>query len=387
MTTAHHPLGASSASRWMVCPGSVRLSEGIPDQQSAYAQEGSAAHHLAEVCLQNKLDTQQISDAFEVRFGAEWPEEVREHVQGFLDYVRALTPEGKVWPTFFEATVDLSPWIPGCFGTVDFAVLDTDQKLLHVVDLKYGQGRRVSANENPQLMMYALGILAELEHLFEIEDVKMHIFQPRVGPPDVYQCSVESLYEWADKKLVPAARATAAEDAPLVPGESQCFFCRARNQCPARAAANRALARLDFNGRPDMPELMTLEEIAELLPRLDELKRWATDLQDFALKQAEAGERIPGYKLVEGRSNRVWAFEEADTRKHLHALGLTVAQITTSKLVGIPAIEKLLGGPKKAQPHIEHLIMKPPGKPTLVPETDPREALSSANSACNDFAE
>lgn len=387
MTTAHHPLGASSASRWMVCPGSVRLSEGIPDQQSAYAQEGTAAHHLAEVCLQNGLDALQIPDGFEVRFGAEWPEEMREHVQGFLDYVRALTPACVADPLFYEAKVDLGPWIPGCFGTVDFAVLDTDQNLLHVVDLKYGQGRRVSAVRNPQLMMYSLGILAELEHLFEIEDVKMHIFQPRVGPPDVYQGSVADLYEWADKELVPAARATEAEDAPLVPGESQCFFCRARNQCPARAAANQALARLDFDEQLAAPELMTLEEIAELLPHLDELKRWATDLQDFALKQAEAGERIPGYKLVEGRSNRVWAFEEADTRKHLHALGLTVAQITTSKLVGIPVIEKLLGGPKKAQPHIEALIMEPPGKPTLVPETDPREALSSANSARNDFAE
>ena len=385
--SAHHPLGASSASRWLVCPGSVRLSEGIPDQQSAYAKEGSDAHLLAEVCLQNGLDTHQVSDELETLKGATWPEEMREHVQAFLDYVRALTPAGKAWPTFYEAKVDLSPWIPGCFGTVDFAVLDADHKLLHVVDLKYGQGRRVSALNNSQLLMYALGILAGLEHLFEIEDVKMHIFQPRVGPPDVFESSVAEIYGWAETVLVPGAKATEAEDAPLVPGESQCFFCRARNQCPARAKANQDLARLDFDGSLLPPNLMTLEEIAELLPKLDELKRWATDLQDFALKQAEAGERIPGYKLVEGRSNRVWAVDEDDIRRHLHALGLTVAQITTSKLVGIPAIEKLLGGPKKAQPHIEALIMKPPGKPTLVPETDPREALSSAHSARNDFAE
>lgn len=385
--SAHHPLGASSASRWLVCPGSVRLSEGIPDQQSAYAKEGSDAHLLAEVCLQNGLDTHQVSDELETLKGATWPEEMREHVQAFLDYVRALTPAGKAWPTFYEAKVDLSPWIPGCFGTVDFAVLDTDQKLLHVVDLKYGQGRRVSALDNPQLLMYALGILSELDHLFEIDAVQMHIFQPRVGPPDVFQSSLAEVYGWAATVLVPGAEATEAEDAPLVPGESQCFFCRARNRCPARAKANQDLARLDFDGSLLAPDLMTLEEIAELLPKLDELKRWATDLQDFALKRAEMGETVPGYKLVEGRSNRVWAVDEDDIRRHLHALGLTVDQITTSKLVGISAIEKVLGGPKKAQPHIEALIMKPPGKSTLVPETDPREALSSAHSARNDFAE
>lgn len=387
--SAHHPLGASGASRWLACPGSVRLSQGIPDPGSSYADEGTRAHLLAELCLFNGIDTAAVTNVEAAKLGIapEDLEEMREYVQTYLDYCASLGVGPAPAQTFVEKRVDLSPWIPGCFGTDDFGLLDEWSATLHVVDLKYGAGVRVHAPGNPQPRMYALGLLGELEHLYSIESVQMHIVQPRLDHVSVETLPVATLHAWARDVLVPGAQAALHPEAPLNPGEHQCRFCRAAAVCPARAAANQDLARRDFDGELLPPQALSLEEIAALLPGLDELRRWASDVQDYALAQAEAGRELPGYKLVEGRSNRAWAGDETATLAALQALGLAEYQITSRKLVGIPAIEKALGGPKVAAALIEPLITKPVGKPALVPAADPRPALSSASSARCDFAE
>lgn len=381
----HHPLGASGASRWLACPGSVRLSQGIPDAGSRYADEGSEAHLLAELCLTNGIAAADVTEVEAAKCRATFPLEMREYVQSYLDYCAGLVQGPGL--RFIEAQVDLSRWIPGCFGTVDFGVLHELSATLHVVDLKYGSGVRVDAAGNPQPRMYALGLLTELEHLYNIEAVEMHIVQPRLDHVSTEVLSTDALHEWARTVLVPGARAAMHPTAPLVPGEHQCRFCRAAAVCPARAAANQDLARRDFDGELLPPQALSLEEVAALLPGLDELRRWASDVQDYALAQAEQGKDVPGYKLVAGRSNRAWASDETATITALQALGLAEYQITSRKLVGIPAIEKALGGPKVAAALIEPLITKPVGKPALVPAADPRPALSSASSARVDFAE
>lgn len=384
--SAHHPLGASGASRWLACPGSVRLSDGIPDAGSAYADEGSEAHLLAELCLSNGIAAASVTDAEAAKCRATWPLEMREHVQTYLDYCAGLSP--RYGMCFVESQVDLSHWIPGCFGTVDYGLLDEHAATLHVVDLKYGAGVKVSAPGNPQPRMYALGLLAELEHLYNIESVEMHIVQPRLDHVSTEPLSVDALHEWARTVLVPGAQAALHPAAPLNPGESQCRFCRARAVCPARAAANQDLARRDFDGDLIPPQALSLAEIAALLPGLEELRRWASDVQDYALAQAEAGQEVPGYKLVAGRSNRSWLGDD-DTviATLLQSTTLSLGDITTRKIAGIPAIEKALGGAKKAAPLLEPLITKPVGKPALVPVADPRPALCSASSARCDFAE
>lgn len=391
MSELHHELGASGASRYLACPGSVRLSRGIPDQTSSYAEEGRLAHLLAELCLRNHIDTVDVNntEAASIGIDPETLETMRPHVQIYLDYCRSFVDSWSPDLVFIEQRVELSAWIPGGFGTVDFGVVDTLARRLHVIDLKYGVGVPVSAIDNPQTRTYGLGLLLDqlqLLYLYGIDQVRLHIVQPRIDNYSSETLSVVELLEWGLTVLKPGVQAALQPDASLVPGLKQCRFCRAAAVCPARASANQDLARRDFDGTLIPPEVLSLADIAALLPHLDELRRWATDVQDYALEQAEQGRTVPGYKLVAGRSNRAWAGNETDTLDALLDLGLAMADITTSKLVGIPAVEKALGGAKKAVPLLEPLITKPVGKPALVPDADPRPALSSASSARSDFA-
>ena len=388
MSELHHELGASGASRYLACPGSVRISRGIPDQTSAYAEEGRLAHLLAELCLSNRIDAIDVNntEAASIGIDPETLEAMRPHVQTYLDYCYEFSTTAPAECTFIEKRVDLDPWIPGGFGTVDFGVFEQTSRTLHVIDLKYGAGVPVSALDNPQTRTYGLGLLLDLSIFYDITQVVLHIVQPRLDSISTETLKVTDLLDWGHEVLKPGVQAALQPDAPLVPGLKQCRFCRAAAVCPARAAANQDLARRDFDGALIPPEVLSLEEIAALLPHLDELRRWATDVQDYALAQAEQGRTVPGYKLVAGRSNRAWAGNETDTLDALLDIGLAMADITTSKLVGIPAIEKALGGAKRAAPLLEPLITKPVGKPALVPDADPRPALSSASSARSDFA-
>ena len=388
MSELHHELGASGASRYLACPGSVRLSRGIPDQTSAYAEEGRLAHLLAELCLSNRIDAIDVNNTEAASLGIdpETLEAMRPHVQTYLDYCYEIGTQAPAECTFIEARVDLDHWIPAGFGTVDFGVFEQTSRTLHVIDLKYGAGVPVSAIDNPQTRIYGLGLLLELQHLYDIDQVRLHIVQPRLDSISTETLKITDLLDWGHEVLKSGVQAALQPDAPLVPGLKQCRFCRAAAVCPARAAANQDLARRDFDGTLIPPECLSLADIAALLPHLDELRRWATDVQDYALAQAEQGRQVPGYKLVAGRSNRAWAGSETDTLDALLDLGLAMVDITTSKLSGIPAIEKALGGAKRAAPYLEPLITKPVGKPALVPDADPRPALSSASSARSDFA-
>lgn len=356
----HARLSPSAAHRWLACPAAPNLEAALPEQSSAYAEEGTAAHELAALCLTRGLDAADLpADGEWARFDAE----AREAVQTYLDLVRTEPGE-----TYVEFRVDYSPWVPGGFGTAD--CIKAHEGVGTLIDFKFGQGVRVEARENPQLMLYALGADHSLGFLHEIDLWRLVICQPRLDHIDVWEIRRKDLIEWAETCVRPAAQRALGPNPHAVPGEKQCRFCRAKAICRARAEANLKAAVEDFREPCPKPATLSKDEIAALLPRLDEVIAWAKDVQAHALALAEAGESIPGYKLVAGRSVRRWA--EGAEAALVAELGEAAWE---KKLIGISAAEKLLG---KKHPIFAAHTVKPEGAPTLAPLSDPRPALSDA---------
>ena len=281
---------------------------------------------------------------------------------------------------FAEQEVDLSRVVPGGFGTVDTTIIADG--LMEIVDFKYGKGVKVDAEGNPQLRLYGLGMYLDQSIFYKIERVCMTIVQPRLGNISSEEMSVPDLMEWGAKVVAPKAELAAKGEGEFVPGEAQCRFCKAKTLCRARAEENLKAAREDFA----MPPELSAEEVAELLPKLDELQAWAKGLQDWAQDQAvNHGVAFSGYKVVEGRSVRKYTDEAAIAEK-LESEGYKHSDIFEEKLLRITQMEKFLGKKKTAE-LIGDFIEKPAGKPTLVPESDKRPAINSAENAAKDFKE
>ena len=363
----HALLSASGASRWMPCPASVRMEEAIPEQASTFAEHGTAAHELAERCL-----TEDVTADFhqgKVFNGYEADDEMVEAVQLYLDYVR--NHKGEVW---IEQKVDFSPWVPGGFGTCDCLVIKGDTAT--VIDLKFGKGVRVDAEDNPQAMLYALGALNEYEFLFDdIEHFTLSIVQPRLDHISEHTISKDELLKFGEHAKERASEAL-QEDAPFSPGEKQCKFCRAKDNCRALAEHSLQVAAEDF---ADVVVPITLkdisrlsnEEVAALLPQLDNIANWIKALEAHALNKLEQGHEVPGYKLVAGRSIRKWADEE-DAEKALRGSKLKVSEIFSKKLITPTQAEKVLG---KGHPILQEHVIKPDGKPAIAPLKDKRPAI------------
>jgi len=372
--SAHATLGASSAHRWMACPGSVALTKDMPDSRSEYANEGTLAHELAELCLKHNMD------ALDLPTDNDWekyPQEMREHIQDYIDYVRARVAQlgGRL---MIEQRVDYSEWVPEGFGTSDAVIIAPDR--LVTIDLKYGQGVKVYAEANPQARLYALGATSEFWFdLVGVQVVESVIFQPRLDHVDEFEEKLEDLMAFALEAKEAAMRAL-SEDAPLVPGEKQCRFCKAKAVCPARAEKNLKLALEEFSEPTPKPAALTLEQIGDLLPKLDDIAQWAKDVKDYALQQAILGSKVKGHKLVEGRSVRAWRADAAEQlAKHEKA-----SQLFETSLVGIGKAEKVLG---KTSPIFADLTNKPAGKPVLATASDKRPEIQGAVSAADDFAD
>jgi hypothetical protein len=365
---SHAVLSASSSHRWLNCPPSVRLCENYEDKVSNYAAEGTEAHELCEYKLRLALGFKSDDPKDSLTY---YSPEMEECTTGYADFILELLESAKQTCNdplvLIEQRVNFTRWVKNGFGTADCIIIA--DSILHVVDYKHGQGVLVEAEDNPQMKLYALGALELFDGIYDIDKVNMTIYQPRRDNISTSTVLKESLYQWADEVLKPAAKLAYNGEGEFHCGE-WCVFCKAKYDCRARAAANLALAAYDFR----LPSLLTDSEIEDILAKLENLKSWTSDIKEYALHRALSGKQWRGWKLVEGRSNRRYIDENA------------VADIVTKAgydpyektLLGVTAMERMLGKVKFAE-LMDGLIEKPHGKPTLVPASDKRPAINTVD--------
>ena len=368
---SHAILSASSSHRWMNCTPSARLEREFADRESEAAAEGTAAHALCEHKLRRALKMRSRKPVSKYDC-----DEMDAYTDGYVEFVLEQLTQAKLECAdplvLIEQRLDFSCWVPEGFGTGDCLIVA--DKLLHIIDFKYGQGVLVDAEGNPQMMLYALGALELFDGIYDIDAVRMAIYQPRRENVSVCVMAKDDLLQWAHNELVYKAKLAYAGEGEFCAGE-HCKFCKAKAVCRKRAEYNLELARYDF----EMPATLEDDEIAAILVKADELAAWAADVKEFALQQALSGVKYAGFKVVAGRSNRKYTDEDAvaDTVKKA---GFDPYE---PKLLGITAMEKLLGKKKFAE-ILKGLVEKPQGKPVLVLESDKRPEMNTAE---QDFRE
>ena len=382
----HARLSASGAHRWLNCTPSIKLEENYPSSTSIYAEEGTVAHELAEAKLM--LEYEKISKkAYNARIkniqkNEYYNSEMEDYIQSYVDNVIELVNDSKAICddviVMLEERLDFSEWVPEGFGTGDVVVISDG--ILQVIDLKYGKGVEVSAIENPQLRLYGLGAYNQFEILYDIDLVKTTIIQPRFDNISSEEIEVTKLLTWAENVKKKAQMAFNGEG-DFVSGE-HCGFCRAKNDCRKRAEDNLEKAR-----KYDFADTFTLNEyeIADILGFAKNVQDWLKDVQSYALEQAEKhGVKYPGYKLVEGRSNRKYVDEQEVANVLLNSDYDEEKIYKPRTLKGISDMEKAIG--KKSFTNLlNDLIIKPVGKATLVAESDKRAEINSIDSAKKDF--
>lgn len=383
MPTKHARLSASSAYRWINCPGSVALSDQCPAPgSSSYADEGTLAHSLGEQKLRQitgELTPKQFETRMKkIRKNEYYCGEMEEATTFYADEViEALAVAGKDAELMIEQQFSLDRWVPEGFGTSDAVVIGG--KAIQVIDLKYGQGIKVDAHNNPQLRLYGLGAANLFGDLYDFDTVKVTIIQPRLDHVSTEEIPLKELLLWAEEEVAPRAR-MAMDGTDYTAVGDWCRFCPAKAVCRKRAETNLELARGDFRE----PPLLTEGEIGEVLRRAEELQHWVNDVSSYALEQALNGQKYSGWKLVEGRACRKYV-DDRKAAEALQAAGYDEAMLYERKLCGITAMEKMIGK-KKFTEILGDLITKPTGKPVLVPEGDKREAINTIETAKTDFA-
>lgn len=390
--TAHARLSASGAARWLACPPSVKLEENFPDTDSVYAAEGTLAHSVAELKVRKYAVEPMSTRTFNTRLNKLkkhelWQPEMDVYTDEYLDYIKAemLSYATKPFVTV-ERRVDFSDVVPGGFGTADCLILAGN--VLHVIDFKYGKGVPVEAEGNPQMRLYAYGAVRAYALLYSFDTVKMTIFQPRLKNISEAEISVDDLRHWAQEEVKPVALLADKGEGEYNPGP-HCKFCRAKAECKARAEACMALvpAAEDWQekskGTVKAAGLYTPEELAEYLKKGALLKDWYSDITEHALTLCLNGVDVPGYKAVNGRNSREFSDLDAafgvltangvDEAVLYERRPLTLAQ--TEKVVGAKTFKELVGA----------YILTKPGKPTLVPASDKRQAITNEVKAADVF--
>ena len=373
----HAILSASSSHRWLNCSPSARLEQEFEDRETEAAAEGTAAHALCEHKLRRALKLQSRRKPIS-RYDCD---EMDMHTDNYVQFVLETLSEARQHcpdPLInIEQRLDFSCYVPDGFGTGDCIIIS--DKTMHVIDFKYGQGVLVEAEQNPQMMLYALGALRLFDSLYDIEDVAMTIYQPRRENISTWTISVADLKNWAQEELIPRAKLAFEGKGDFMPGP-WCTFCKAAVKCRARAEEKLRLAQYEFA----RPPLLTDAEIEEILGKLDDLTRWAEEIKAYAQDAAlNHGKQWHGYKVVEGRSVRKYSNEDAVVEVS-NAAGYH--DIFRKTLLPITEMEKLMGK-QEFQSILGGLIVKPAGKPTLVPASDKRPAITSANTDFNEIQE
>ena len=383
MPNAHALLSPSAAHRWIHCTPSVRLEEGVQDQGSDFAAEGTLAHAIASRKILETLG--RPHDEQDREIGELRERYYSEEMEGYTDTYRSIVLEkfneaktrSKDARLLVEVRLDFGAFLPDAFGTADAVIIADD--LMEVIDFKYGKGVKVDADHNPQMMIYALGALDEFLLDYDIKRVRMTIVQPRIDNLSECGMMVGELTAWRAVTLKPAAEKAFAGVGDQVPGE-WCQFCKVRATCSAIAEKARQICNGDFREA----RLISDEDIPGLLPLVPVLKGWLEDFASHALQRALDGATIKGYKLVEGKSNR----QVTDSDALLGALLVKGFQrdvlLKKPELRPIGELEKIVG--KKAFAEIgKPWLVKPQGKPTLAEESDKRPVWKPKESASEDF--
>lgn len=385
MPSEHARLSASGAHQWMNCPPSIVMSEGIPDKGSSYAEEGTLAHALAELMINYNLGrltkTEFRKQHTAIKKNSFYNEDMQQYIEEYVNQIWELMNAAKASckdaELLTEQRLDFSEYVPDGFGTGDVVIV-TDGKI-QIIDLKYGKGVEVFADNNPQLMLYGLGALGSYDMLYDIKEIELTIVQPRLNNISTFSIGADSLVEWGVNVVRPAAEKAIAGEGEPTPGP-HCRFCKVKATCRARKEQMAELAKLDFKDA----RLLDDSEIGEVLRLADQLANWVSDVKEYALEEAvQNGKKWDGWKLVEGRSNRKYS-DEAAVVKALTEAGFQESLLFERKLYGITAMEKIVGK-KNLQQHCGELIVKPQGKPTLAPESDKRPELNTTDSAIKDF--
>ena len=382
----HALLGPSSAKIWMSCPPSARLGEQFPDKDTAYTEEGTLAHKLAELIL--RYNNNEISKkAYTTRLNKLkadplYSQEMMEYIEDYTQTVWELVNETKAScldaQALFEQELHFEDYVPDGFGPGDVVIIADD--LVQVIDLKYGKGVGVTAYENPQLRLYGLGAYLEHSMLYDIRRVRMTIVQPRLENVTTEELTAEELLAWAEQEVKPRAQEAFAGTGDFCVGD-HCRFCKAFAICRAQKEYQLELAKYEFADAA----LLDNAEIGEVLQKADALVKWADAIKEYAFDQVlNHGVHYDGWKLVEGRSNRKYA-DEAKVAEILSAAGYKDIY-KPQELHGITAMEKLIGK-KKFGELLDGQIIKPEGKPVLVPESDRRPELNAVEKAKESFEE
>ena len=364
MPTLHAKLSASGSATWLNCPASVKASEQYPSSTSSFAEEGTCAHELSEICLKtgdtpDKYLGKTLKDAPTVKVDAE----MVGYVQEYIEYCQSLGGE-----RFVEEQVDFRPWVNvgGGFGTSDFITITGN--VCHIVDLKYGRGLEVYAKENTQAMLYALGVYNEFSFMFDIDEFVLHIYQPRRSHFDEWSISTKDLLKWGEWVKERVAL-TQSDDAEFSPGEKQCQWCKHKANCVALQKYTEDVISSEFDNL-DLPDVETVN-VANVLKHKSLIESWLKAVEHQAYENIMNGEPVEGYKLVAGKSNRKWANSKE-------------AENALSELIGDEAYERKLLSPAKAEKvvgkgKLDEYIIKPDGKPTLVPITDKRKPIDDVS--------
>lgn len=383
---AHAILSPSGASRWLVCTKSARFEEQFPDKTSSFAEEGTLAHSLGELLIREKLgwdDKKTFKKHLaDIQAHELYDDSMLEYCDDYATFVvekfaeaQERTPDAKL---FLEQRLDMTEFVPEGFGTGD-AVIVADS-LMETIDLKYGKGVSVAVTENKQQMLYAIGALRDFDFQYDIQQIRMTIYQPRIGNIESWLINTQELMTWAETELKPKAAMAFAGEGEYVPG-NHCHFCKGRAVCKALAEKNLELAAHDFKD----PNILSDGEVADILTRADMFTNWIAAVEEHALDQAvNHGKKWPGYKVVEGRSNRKYTDQDAVAAALLKAK-FKEENIFTKKLLSITNMEKEIGKKPFAE-IVSPFLMKPQGKPTLAPISDKRPEFTGVESAVSDFS-
>lgn len=382
---AHAILSPSAASRWLACTPSARFEQTFEDKGSIFAQEGTLAHSLGELMITFKLGRikkaeykKQLAKIAEHEM---YSESMYEYCDGYATFVmekfaeaQAKTKDAQI---FLEVKLDMTKYVPEGYGTSDVVIV-ADHTAFKI-DLKYGKGVSVSAVQNKQLMLYALGVLDKYEFLYAIDNIELTIYQPRIDNVESWSITVAELEHWAENELKPKAQLAFDGKGEHVPG-AHCGFCKGKAVCKALADSMLELAKHDFAEAKTLSD----EEVSNIVSKTKMFTSWLDAVNDYALDQAvNHGKQWPDYKLVEGRSNRKY-IDEKQVAEKLLASGIKEESIYNKKILSITALESEIGK-KEVSALLDGLIIKPQGKPTLAPSSDKRPEFTGKDSAIKDF--